>query len=667
MANLLALEVRVLPVNPHKVPPMKTYLHAVAHPCIRWLLLGLVLFQVVGLANRIAAAERPNIVWLISEDNSLHYMQLFDPHGTPTPRIAELAAQGLKFNHAFSNAPVCSVARTTLMTGCYAPRIGTQYHRRSVSVPMPHTAQNDSLKMFPAYLREAGYYTTNNQKKDYNADETPGTWDESSNSASWRGRKAAQPFFHMQSFGTTHESSLHFSRDAYETQPTKTDPESVFVAPYHPDTPLFRYTVAKYHDNMQTVDQQIGKVVDDLAADGLLDDTFIFYFGDHGGVLPRGKGYAYESGLHVPLVISVPKNFRHLSPWSAGSAVNGFVEFIDFGPTTLQLAGVSVPAEVDGKPFLGSQVTAANVESRNEALGYADRFDEKYDLVRTLRQGRYEYVRSYQPFNFDGLQNNYRYIMLAYQEWRELYRAGKLNEAQSQFFRPRPAEMLFDLEADPHEVHNLAADPQHAATLQALRSRLQTIVKEMPDLSFYPESYLAEHAFDNPVQFGREHQSDIARLVDIADLSLLPFAKARLGISQGLASSDANQRYWALITCSCFGEQAREFTQSAQSLAHSDPDLLVRTRAAEFLGLIGAEDPRPILMDCLSKSRSGIECNLILNTAVMLQDGPTAVAFEITDDSVHPDALESQDVRRRLAYFASEDGIPDDPQGKQRN
>ncbi len=619
------------------------------HAVVALVVRATLFLQAALAAGWLVAAERPNVVWLISEDNSVHYLQMFDPHGTTTPRIAELAAHGLQFNHAFSNAPVCSVARTTLMTGCYGPRIGTQYHRRVVSVPMP-----EGVSMFPALLRQAGYYTSNNQKKDYNADETAGTWDQSSAQATWRQRADKQPFFHMQSFATTHESSLHFTQTEFETQATETDPTSVFVAPYHPDTKLFRYTVAKYHDNIRKVDQQIGEIVDQLAVDGLLEDTFIFYFGDHGGVLPRGKGYAYESGLHVPLVVRVPENFKHLAPTSYGSHIDGFVQFVDFGTTVLNLAGVPSPRQIDGHPFLGAGVTAEGLALRTTAFGYADRFDEKYDLVRTLRYGRYEYVRSYQPFNFDGLRNNYRYNMLAYREWLELYRADKLNDRQSSFFRPRPVEMLFDIEADPHEVNNLAADPAHNSTLLRLRSQMQNQVKSLPDLSFYPESYLAKHAFDNPVRFGREHREDIAALVDIADLSLLPFKEARSQLSAALASSDETERYWGLIVCSCFGKSASDFTDTARKLADSDDDLLVRTRAAEFLGLISAADPRPVLMDCLAKTESGIEANLILNSVVLLQDGQPGYPFNVTPDSLNGAGKRSEEVQRRLDYLSPE-------------
>jgi arylsulfatase A-like enzyme len=610
----------------------------------------------LAACNACPAEERPNIVWLISEDNSTHYLKMFDPHGAETPAIRQLAAGGLTFRNAFSNAPVCSVARTTLMTSCYAPRIGTQYHRRSIEVPMP-----PGVKMFPAYLREAGYFTTNRQKKDYNATETKGTWDASSRNATWRDRAEGQPFFHMQSFATTHESSLHFNEDDFKQLKTTTDPKSVFVPPYFPDTDLFRYTIARYHDKIQAMDQQIAAVVRQLEEDGLLQDTFIFYFGDHGGVLPRGKGYAYESGLHVPLVVHVPKNFANLSPWEIATEVEGFVEFIDFGATALQLAGIEPPKGVDGQAFLGKGVSASEVDMRREALGYADRFDEKVDFVRTLRRGDFEYVRNYQPFNFDGLQNNYRYKMLAYREWRELFREGKLDPIQSQFFLPRPVEQLFNVVDDPHEVRNLAEDPNYANVLKELRDSLRRQLQQLPDLSFFPESELAQEAFGNPVPFGQQHQSRIGQLIDIADLTLEPYAKVRSQLTVALRSADAMKRYWGLIACSCFGKEAEELRPAIESCLAED-NLLVRVRAAECLALHFGVDPNKVILECLSQSRSGIETNLILNTAVLLRDG-AGYEIAVNESDVRAESLNHQDVRRRLAYFAAEDGIPEDPRG----
>ena len=175
------------------------------------------------------------------------------------------------------------------------------------------------------------------------------------------------------------------------------------------------------------------------------EDTFVFYFGDHGGVLPRSKGYAYESGLHVPLVVRVPKNFKYLVKCEPGHREKGFVEFVDFGPTILNLSGAEIPGGIDGKPFLGE-----GAGTRNYTFNYADRFDEKYDFVRWIRKGKYSYQRNFQPFNFDALQNDYRYRQLAFEEWRQLYKKGKLNAIQRQFFETRPVEALYDIEADPH-------------------------------------------------------------------------------------------------------------------------------------------------------------------------------------------------------------------------
>ena len=561
------------------------------------------------------AAERPNVVWIVSEDNSIHYMDLFFDGGAKTPHIEALAKDGLTFRNAFSNAAVCSVARTTLATGCLGPRIGTQFHRRYKQSTL------HGQKLFTAYLRDAGYYTSNNSKQDYNATPSKGAWDESSNKASWRKRPdKSQPFFHMQSHAESHEGRLHFRENVFQNQKTQHDPDSVKLADYFPDTKLFRYTHAYYKDRMLVIDNIVGDTVAKLKEDGLLEDTFIFYFGDHGGVLPRGKGYIYESGLHVPLVVRVPENFRSLVDVEPGSSVEGAVSFVDFGPTVLNLAGAKVPKPMDGVPFLGTGVSMAEVNTRDESFGYADRFDEKYDLLRSLRKGKYQYIRCYQPFLPDGLQNNYRYRMMAYEEWRQLFKSGKLNEAQSQFFAAKPVELLYNTEADPHEVHNLATSAEHQTILKDLRGRLQRKMKVMPDLSFYPESYLVENALDNAVAFGQQHQSDIAAMIDTADLALLPFSAAKQKLATALSSDSAMQRYWGTMVCSAFGKQAAEFSTVVGKLAESDPSDVVRMRAAEFLGLIENRNPHPIFNDIIGKTDSGVLATEVLNSVTYFTD-----------------------------------------------
>jgi arylsulfatase A-like enzyme len=591
--------------------------------------------------------EKPNFVWIISEDNSVHYMEHFDPNGIATPQIEQMAEHGITFTRAFSNAPVCSVARSTLESACFGPRTGAQFHRKSQLVPMP-----DGLEMFPAYLKKAGYYTSNNQKKDYNYVEGEGVWDESSGNAHWSKREPGQAFFHKESHPVSHESRLHFKAELMENYQPVTKPEEVHLFPNHPDTDLFRFTGAYYRDKILAVDTIVGQVLARLEEDGLLESTFVFYFGDHGGVLPGSKGYAYETGLHVPLVVRVPDKFRHLVDLDQGSSCEGFVSFVDFGPTLLQLAGVDLPEGIDGNPFLGKGISAKQLSNRQLTYGYADRFDEKYDLVRTVRKGNLKYMRNYQPFNVDGLQNNYRYKCLAYEEWRDLYRQGELTDIQARFFEPRQAEALYDLSSDPYETTNLAEKPEYRDQLKEMRSLLGDWVSGMPDLSFYPESMLRKEAFSNPVEFGRTHRQEISELIDLADLSLLPFEEARAGIDRALNSGDPTKLYWALIVCSCFGEEALEFSAEARKL-FSHTDLLVRTRAAEFLGLLGKADPVPVIRKALQESEDGIEALLILNSLVGLMDGPMSYDFSLSDLELSQAVLDEAEVQRRLEYIYS--------------
>ena len=610
-------------------------------------------YFLVSFCSFAYGADRPNFVWIVSEDNSIHYLKHFFPGGAETPNIERLAAEGLTYDHAFSNAPVCSVARTTLITGCYGPRIGTQFHRRYQLAPMP-----EGLRMFPAYLREAGYYTSNNRKKDYNAIEGKGVWDESSAKASWRNRATPdQPFFHFQSHAQSHESSLHFNRHTYENEPTETNPDSIDLADYHPDTPLFRYTHARYHDRMKVIDGIVGDTVAKLEEDGLLEETFIFYFGDHGGVLPGSKGYPTEAGLHVPLVVRVPEKFQHLVGSKAGERVSGFVSFIDFGPTLLNLAGLPIPDEVDGRPFLGANVVPEEVAQRDTSFGYADRFDEKYEFIRTLRKGRYQYLRYYQPYLPDGLNNNYRYKNLAYAQWRSLFEAGELEGSSRAFFEPKHVEHLYDCEADPHQVKNLANDSRYADVLLELRSALQQQVRQLPDLSFYPESYLVKHAMDNPVEFGQAKSHEIAGLVSIADLALRPFDRVRGQLQEALASNKVMERYWAAMVCTSFGEKAKSLSSNAWPLL-DDESAIVRLRAIEFLGSLGEMNPQPMLIHLVNSVQDSVVATEALNSVVWFRDFFEG-RYPVERSQFNPEKL-GADVEDRLNY------INGDPYPKKR-
>ena len=553
--------------------------------------------------------SKPNILWIVTEDNSIHYMNLYKDGGAEMSQINALADQGVVFDNAFSNSPVCSVARSTLITGVYAPRVGTQYHRRMNRVKLP-----DGVKPLPVYLKEAGYYTTNNAKEDYNFIKDGEIWNESSEKATYKNRKENQPFFHVQNFHNTHECQLHFNKQHLEEALKNNNLDSITPFPYHPDTPTFRYTQSLLHNHHKDVDKEIEKFIDDLENEGLLDDTIIFYYGDHGGVLPRSKGYIYESGLNVPLVVKVPKKFKKLSPYKTGTRTSTFVEFVDLVPTVLSLAGIDIPKSIDGKAFLGKKLKKSELEKRNSAFGYADRFDEKYDLVRSIRKGKYKYMRNYQPFNVDGLYNFYRYKMLAYKEWYTLFQDGKLNDIQSQFFKPKSPESLYNIEEDPHETKNLANDIAYNDVLIAMREDLNNHLMSINDLSFLPEPYFLKNGIDDVVEYSAQNKTLIKKLIETSNLQLKDYDEVSSQIKKALDHDNPWVRYWGLIVCSSFGSKAMENKDKINVIFENDSENLVRMRAAEFMLLNDIELNDSKINSLLKRSNFEAEANLMLNT-----------------------------------------------------
>lgn len=610
-----------------------------------WRVCVLILFLHLGCQS--VEESQPNIVWLTTEDNAPHYMKLYNDKGAAMPAIEGLAKKGVVYHRAFSNAPVCSVARSTLITGCYAPRIFTQFHRKAQEVPLP-----EGIKPFPYYLRQAGYYTSNNSKQDYNFVLPDGVWDASSKKASYKDREPGQPFFHVQNFTVTHEGNLHFDQSTIDTIPEQ-DLEHIEVFPYHPDTKTFRYSYHHFHKRHQLADQQIGAFLDELEDQGLMENTIIFYFGDHGGVLPRSKGYAYESGLQVPLVVYVPDQWKHLTPHKKGSRSDTFVSFVDFAPTVLSLAGIAAPTAMDGEAVLGKFLRAASLEKKNTTWGYADRFDEKYDLVRTLRVGNYKYIRNYQPFNTDALYNFYRYKMLAYREWHTLYKEGRLSAEQQLFFEPKTAEALYDLESDPHEINNLFDEPEHRETLIAMRKQLKEHMEQLPDLSFFPEPYLLEKAMANPVAFGKLHSKEISELIAVADLSLSPFGQVKDKLEVALASENPWKRYWGLIVCTTFGSVAQPLLPQIKDLLHRDPENLVRIRALEYMALNEVPYAAERVKEILSQARSETEANLMLNSLSLIKAYNPRSSFKLSKNDFPPQWSDRPNdlVNRRIDYL----------------
>lgn len=612
----------------------------------------LVVTSSAALANKPTQADasvtkqKPNIVWLVSEDNSSHYLAHFFKGGAKAPNIEALAATGITFNNAFSNGAVCSVARTTLATGVYAPKLAAQYHRK-----MAHSEPKNSFKFFHQYLRDAGYFTVNNAKTDYNILIDDNGWSKSKRKASWQDREhTEQPFFYMESKSHTHEGSLHFKK--MKPDQLSHDPKTVTLPDYLQDSEISRYTYAHYLDRMVAMDDWVGTVVNKLAKDNLLDNTFVFYFGDHGGVLPRSKGYLYDSGLRVPLVVHIPKKFAHLTDFSAGDRTDGIVDFVDLSATALNLAGITLPEHLDGTPFLGVNTSAKMVAKSDESIAYADRFDEKVDLIRSLRKGKYLYNRNYQPHLPHGAQNQYRYRQMAYRDWREQYQLGKLNTAQSLFFQPKQLEELYDVENDPHQVNNLAAKPEFQALLVKLRHSLQRQLKAMPDLGFYPESYLLTHAFENPTTFSQLHKTDVAKLITIADMALEPFTVVKDRLAHLLTSKNTMQQYWAIKTAATFKHQAKGLSAQIRTLLKSD-DPYVKYAAAEYLTQVEQINMTDTLVELLNDTENEIFAVEVMGSLTFYQMY-LGKNYQVDPSKIKLQVDESLNIRNQLKFFTQQ-------------
>ncbi|MFR9580255.1 MAG: sulfatase [Rikenellaceae bacterium] len=557
--------------------------------------------------------KRPNVVWYMTEDLSPQYMALYNNGvGGQTPNLDKIAQEGIVFNRAYSNAAVSSAARTSLITGCFAPRFGGALHRRLQLLPMP-----EGLNMFPTYLRKEGYYTCNAAKTDYNVLLDEQAWDKINGKlGDWRLRpNKEQPFFYVRTNGVTHESSLLFDEDRYKNVKTRNNPDNITPHPTLPNTDLVRYTYATFYDRIEESDKEFGQLIEMLKEDGLYEDTFIFFFGDNGGSLPGSKGYTNDVGLHVPLVVYVPEAWREQIGIKAGSHTDGMVSFMDFGPTILALAGIDTPQQMDGRPFL----TKAHPTGFDDVVCYGDRYDDLYAFFRVLYEGKYRYARSYQPYHPQSLFSYYRYKSLSFQEWRKLYRAGKLNKDQSAFFEPYGTEKLFDTESDPNELNNLANDPKYKEILLSMRSKLASYLDEKVDLGFLPEAVLYEDAIKNPAGYGASHKKEISTYRKVADLQLQPYSLASKELSAALNSHDLVEKWWALTTAAHFAKEAEALKPTAQKLLSNERSFIA-SRAMVFLARAGVKPSRTAIDALIAGCRTTAETLLILNDLAYLKE-----------------------------------------------
>ena len=432
-----------------------------------------------ALARSADGGDRPNILWLISEDHGPE-LGCYGTPGAVTPNLDRLAEEGVRYTQAFTSAPVCSASRSAFMTGMYQTAIGAHHHRshRDDNYHLP-----EGVHVLSHWFREAGYFTANVKpaapgvkgtgKTDWNFELRPGQIAFDGND--WAKRAEGQPFFAQVNFAEAHRmgSWQHMT----EEQRT-VDPDVVEIPPYYPDHPVVREDWAHYLDSVNLLDRKVGAVLQRLEDEGLAENTLVFFFGDHGRCMVRGKQWLYDGGIHIPLIIRWP---NHLEP---GAVCDDLINAIDFGATCMDLVGIPVPETMNGRPFMGP-----NAQPRDHIIAARDRCDETVDRIRCVRTRRHKYIRNFMPERPYTQKNDYK------ENWypplgvlKELHAKGELTPEQANFMADRrPEEELYDLHTDPWEVHNLADSPKHQGTLTRMRALLEQWLRDYPDHGADPE------------------------------------------------------------------------------------------------------------------------------------------------------------------------------------
>lgn len=502
-----------------------------------------------------SAQPRPNILWITIEDTSPQFIGCYGNQVANTPTIDRLASEGVRFTNAFSTNTVCSPSRTSLITGVPTWKAGTGNHRSKYPVP-------GFIKGFPYYLQQAGYYTTNNSKTDYNVanekDFIQEAWNESSNQAGWWNRPDGQPFFAVFNFNDSHQSRTmtwpyaQYKQEVWDklSEAERVADDAIDVPPIYRDSPEMRKQLARVYNSLKFTDNKIGMLLQQLQDENLADSTIIFFFADHGEGIPRGKTNGIDLGYRVPFVVWFPPMYQHLSPWGTGAVSDELVSFEDLAPTLISLCGGEVPDHMEGRALLGPH--------RDPPSPYlilsSDRSDNGPDLVRTITDGRYVYSRNYMAYMPELRYINYMEIGEIKQEMRRDFAAGYLNEVQQGFFAPRSAEYLFDTTRDPWEMDNLVEGGHYRERVQTMRREMESRLLHGRDVLFLPEYELAllAESGEAPYQFRIDKQRyPLDAILQAAELSGRRGVDAAEQQVRLLADTNAVVRYWAVLGLLC--------------------------------------------------------------------------------------------------------------------
>lgn len=604
----------------------------------RWRVLTILCCAAGPIAGESLGQDRPNILWITSEDNGPHLGCYGDEYAV-TPHLDQFAATATRYLSCWSNAPVCAPARTCLISGLYPPSTGSQHMRSMTRLP-------EGFRLYPQYLRDAGYYCTNNVKEDYNLEQPQPAWDESSRTAHWKNRAEGQPFFAVFNLTISHESQI---RNAIDRKDRIHDPRQVRIPAYHPDTPEVRKDWAQYYDRLTMMDAQFGERLREMEEAGLADDTIVIYCSDHGSGMPRNKRWLYDSGLHVPLILRIPEKFASLRPseYEAGGTSDRLVAFIDMTPTLLSLAGIEPPAHFQGQAFAGPFAS----EPQQYLYGFRDRMDERYDLCRSVRDRQFVYIRNYHPHRIYGQHLAYMFETPTTRVWKRQFELGALNDDQSHFWRTKPPEELYDLSTDPDEVHNLASNPEHQETLARLRQANTEHLLRIRDLGFLPEGEIHARAegstpYDmghDPARYPLEEILPIAELASSLDPAAVPDLLAALD------ADDSAVRYWGALGLLMRGEEVvlSEEVHERMIDAIEDDSEFVKIVACEALGRFSNDrddqvQALTVLVDRSNVDRYGLFVAL-----------PALNALDLLDERARPQ------LRHIQSLPETAEGIPD--------
>jgi arylsulfatase A-like enzyme len=515
----------------------------------------------------------PNILWIVSEDNS-PFLGCYGDSFATSPNIDQFAKEGVLYTNAIANAPVCAPARSTIASGMYPNSMGTENMRSTYNI-------RSFIKFYPQYLKEAGYYTSNNFKEDYNMPKPDGLWDDSSKNAHYKNRPKNKPFFAVFNIELSHEGRNHISK---KKENLRHDPAKVQLPPYHPDTPEMRHDWAQYYDKIEDMDKKVGQILKELDSLGLSENTIVAYYSDHGGVLARSKRFIYESGTRVPMIWRFPNKYKHLAPAKPNSKVDRLVSFVDLAPTLLSLAGVKVPDYMQGKPFLGSQTPKEEVKYVHMFKG---RMDERIDMVRAVRDTQFKYIKNYMPHRISGQHIEYLWKSPSCRSWEKAYKNGLCNANQSAFWQTKPTEELYDIQKDPWEVNNLADNLEFKVVLERFKAENKRWMIDIVDTGFIPESVKLNISQNDTIyNVVRSGSYPIEKIIKVADLASEGNPKNLEKLLTDLQDDNPFVRYWAAIGCLILKENATNATNALEKVLE-DEFIDTRIVAAESLCHLG--------------------------------------------------------------------------------